>query len=236
MTTKNCEAAMNKPIKIVDTVKAFHSNEDGTTCEKDVDVEYINRRFFITLPAWVSAFADNNDAVIGDGVNSVVTAYEAASEEYSRWKLAFNAEPKIALKIIGAAAEVGDGTVVIGPMVGFRMRPVAVTPAGEVYERKEDGALGRKYDSLDYTYLLDDAPEVRAKAQRLMDSIANAWSVLNEMSNWSDPQAYFLSIPEHTASAPTPAPAPAQAALPLEEPAATAAAPAAPAADDDEEL
>lgn len=199
-------------------VEVFHANEDGTTCQKQIDVQLdvSSGRFDTPIPkhyAKAFGYAEGYSFCMKD-LRAAIEQYESLGERYSELALV-KAEPKFALMVRVDEREDHhdfDATLRMG------LVPVWLI-SGRLFCRKEgEQGIGAEFLKIPRA-LLDDTPEVRAKYEELAESIRTAGAIFKDIEQAADPTDYFLKI-AHTE--PTkPAAEPVQAELPLNTPAPT---------------
>lgn len=173
------------------SLKVFHSNEDGTTVEKIVEIELNDDLHFrMKLPDYIVQAFDLHPFVAAENALAAGAAYEAIADRYSKHRLCMGSEVLLMLDVCTFPSHTGAN-------LSINLMPV-VTRTDEdgaihAYESMSDGSIG-PLCNMKYARLLPDTPEIRAKAEELIGSIRRANKIMQGFLQAEDPGAYLLEI------------------------------------------
>lgn len=195
------ESTKQEARSLIESTSLFHANEDGTSCQKTVDV-YLNREtheFEIDVPDYMvvgGAFEGGASSPLSDKAFIKVTAsYEDLSDRYSKWRLAQGRTPMLWLGTFVGPGDYAREQFGVDSMAGMGIREVVVAKDGDnelLIDPKTLKVAGSA--GVLKPILLKDTPEVRAKARVLIDSIEVVADILAGFRKTDDPTAYLLSI------------------------------------------
>lgn len=209
---------MNSEVKTppVFVRQVFHVTRDGITEQREVVIRLTDdMRFAMNVPDYVSNAINCDPEVYGDSANDVLNKYEELCDDYARWKLGSESKPMLRLRLAFAAHARAPRVHGVSALVGMGITPVWFVDkkdAGKFLFERESESLGY-WIELDPTtdVLLPDTPEIREKAELLINSITTAAATLAEIKQTDDPAAYLMAIKTDLSK-----PEPAQAELPFD--------------------
>jgi hypothetical protein len=210
------------------SIQCFHVDKDGIASRADVPVTLtVDLHWKVEVPKYmVKALRLSGEPLIADRAVVLISMYEEIAERYQGWRLKVDLQPMLAIPFNCFGGSEKSTTAALS----MSLHPVWASKDGKsLWERLEKSndvtEIGIAFEFFNYL-LLPDTPQVREKAQRLIDSLNVAADIINAVYNDGDfgeqMAKRFLSIGEAPATKPVepqPAPvvAPKQAELPLEQ-------------------